>query len=161
MKTNYHAIIRNYSNIAKISGSPTALYPNGDTVEDAYAIVAAAGHLQQKPGENQSSPGVDMLTHTVWLTAKMIGNDKDFTTMLEDMNSNYNVGWNKAHAEFVQQKLLYRRFFTTEKGYLGLGPGTVKAADQVCVLFGNRTPLILRKVSCQLVYRGPIVCSVF
>ncbi|PMD31122.1 hypothetical protein L207DRAFT_385252, partial [Hyaloscypha variabilis F] len=38
-----------------------------------------------------------------------------------------------------------RRFFITEKGYLGLGPGHMEVGDQVTVLFGGKTPFILRK----------------
>ncbi|KAH8745035.1 hypothetical protein BGZ57DRAFT_742173, partial [Hyaloscypha finlandica] len=39
-----------------------------------------------------------------------------------------------------------RRFFFTEKGYLGLGPNKIEAQDQVCIIFGGKTPFILRKV---------------
>lgn len=37
-----------------------------------------------------------------------------------------------------------RRFFTTRKGYIGLGPPTLQTEDNICILFGGRTPYILR-----------------
>lgn len=37
-----------------------------------------------------------------------------------------------------------RKYFTTESGYLGLGPGATKSGDHVIVIFGLRTPYILR-----------------
>lgn len=38
-----------------------------------------------------------------------------------------------------------RRFFQTNKGYLGLGPWDTKPGDSVVVLFGGRLPFILRE----------------
>jgi hypothetical protein len=37
-----------------------------------------------------------------------------------------------------------RSFFTTQEGYVGLAPKASKPGDKVCVLFGCRSPLILR-----------------
>jgi hypothetical protein len=38
-----------------------------------------------------------------------------------------------------------RRFFTTEKGYIGLGPEASRVGDLVCVLLGGPLPYILRR----------------
>jgi hypothetical protein len=43
-----------------------------------------------------------------------------------------------------RQACLNRRFFVTTRGYLGLGPQTMQVNDVVVVLFGGRTPFILR-----------------
>ena len=37
-----------------------------------------------------------------------------------------------------------RSFFTTDDGYIGLAPIATKPGDQVCILLGCRTPLVLR-----------------
>jgi hypothetical protein len=37
-----------------------------------------------------------------------------------------------------------RSFFTTEEGYIGVGPRTAKPGDRVCVLLGCPSPLLLR-----------------
>lgn len=38
-----------------------------------------------------------------------------------------------------------RRFFTTEKGYLGLGPADARESDMICVLHGGPVPLLLHQ----------------
>ncbi|PMD39548.1 hypothetical protein L207DRAFT_460231 [Hyaloscypha variabilis F] len=143
MQIGDHAIIGNYLKIAAKLGS----YPNGDTVDNAYAIAAAAGHPQQKPVESISSPGGDMLAYCAWLISRMTGGSEDITRMLQEMRPDDSVGWNEVHAELVEGKCVYRRFFVTERGFLGLGPGTAEVGDLVCVIFGGKTPFILRKVS--------------
>lgn len=40
-----------------------------------------------------------------------------------------------------------RKYFVTESGYLGLGPGAAKSGDCVVVILGLRTPFILRPQS--------------
>ncbi|ETN47086.1 uncharacterized protein HMPREF1541_01276 [Cyphellophora europaea CBS 101466] len=47
-----------------------------------------------------------------------------------------------------------RAFFTSKKGYMGVGPASVRSGDLVCVVLGCRVPLILRRrragaVTCQ------------
>ncbi|KAI1357522.1 heterokaryon incompatibility protein-domain-containing protein [Xylaria arbuscula] len=51
----------------------------------------------------------------------------------------YHVGvWNFLH---------HRRVFRTQQGFLGLGPDTMKAGDQVVSLFGGHMAFVLRQVS--------------
>ncbi len=38
-----------------------------------------------------------------------------------------------------------RSFFTTNDGYIGLAPTATKPGDEVCILLGCRTPLVLRR----------------
>lgn len=38
-----------------------------------------------------------------------------------------------------------RRFFRTKTGYIGVGPSRMEEGDQICVLFGGKTPFILRR----------------
>jgi hypothetical protein len=47
-----------------------------------------------------------------------------------------------------------RRFFVTKKGYLGIGPATMKEGDVCCVLFGATVPFILRKLDSQYLLVG-------
>jgi hypothetical protein len=39
-----------------------------------------------------------------------------------------------------------RSFFVTKRGYIGIGPNTMKSGDIVCTLFGSTVPFILRAV---------------
>ena len=38
----------------------------------------------------------------------------------------------------------YRKFFTTQKGTIGLGPRSMRPGDLVCILSGGRVPFIVR-----------------
>lgn len=40
---------------------------------------------------------------------------------------------------------LRRRFFMTEKGLLGSGPREMQMGDQICILMGSKTPMVLRE----------------
>ncbi|KAL9106687.1 MAG: hypothetical protein Q9227_008339 [Pyrenula ochraceoflavens] len=44
----------------------------------------------------------------------------------------------------IGQAMFQRRVFTTQKGYLGLGPRTLASSDRICVLLGCSVPVILR-----------------
>jgi hypothetical protein len=130
-ETQDDPILHNFLSInAKLTS-----YPNGNVVQNAYAIVAAAGHLQEKPTKNTSSHGEDMISYFNGLTS----------VLKATSNTKNGTGWGAAHVRQVISKCKYRRFFITEKGYLGLGPGYMELGDQVTILFGGETPFILRK----------------
>jgi len=47
----------------------------------------------------------------------------------------------------VAHSMSYRRcFFTTSRGYMGLGPNAMQTGDVVCILFGCKVPYVLRPV---------------
>ncbi|KAN0120202.1 Heterokaryon incompatibility protein (HET) domain containing protein [Hyaloscypha variabilis] len=114
-------------------------YPNGDTVQNVYAIVAAAGHHQRKCKGETSSPGEDMLAYLATASKR----SPETTRMLDGIKDHAVL--TAPYVDTVMHKCMYRRFFITEKGYLGLGPGHMEVGDQVTVLFGGNTPFILRK----------------
>jgi hypothetical protein len=43
--------------------------------------------------------------------------------------------------------LINRRFIVTQNGYYGLAPPTAKEGDSCCVIFGARTPFIVRPIA--------------
>ena len=49
---------------------------------------------------------------------------------------------------------LHRSFFTTEKGYVGLGPPNTMIRDKVFVLLGCNVPVILRKAGEHWFFAG-------
>jgi hypothetical protein len=46
----------------------------------------------------------------------------------------------------MENYLMGRLYFETEKGLLGMGPGLVQPGDQVVIFFGGNMPFILRPV---------------
>ncbi|KAG4439296.1 hypothetical protein IFR05_005229 [Cadophora sp. M221] len=49
------------------------------------------------------------------------------------------------YLRLVEENCDHRRYFVTEKGYMGLGPQGMLPGDIVCVLFGGDTPYVLRE----------------
>jgi hypothetical protein len=45
----------------------------------------------------------------------------------------------------VLSSVLRRKFFMTQRGYLGLGPARMQVGDSIYILCGGRCPLVLRK----------------
>ncbi|ORY63492.1 heterokaryon incompatibility protein-domain-containing protein [Pseudomassariella vexata] len=54
------------------------------------------------------------------------------------------------YAELANETLRGRAFFTTEKGYIGIGPDDLVKGDTVAVLKGARTPFVLHQVEGSL-----------
>ncbi|KAF2705093.1 hypothetical protein K504DRAFT_449137 [Pleomassaria siparia CBS 279.74] len=47
--------------------------------------------------------------------------------------------------EALDLSLLYKHFFVTEKGLIGLAPNNIQVGDLVCVFYGGKVPFALRK----------------
>ena len=68
------------------------------------------------------------------------------------------------HDEFITRRLKFLRracmrnltssFFCTPQGYLGAGPPGLREGDQICVLLGCTTPLVVRRVEDHYVVVG-------
>jgi hypothetical protein len=41
---------------------------------------------------------------------------------------------------------IHRRLFVTDNGWMGIGPAAAQPGDQVCILFGGYTPLVLSRI---------------
>jgi hypothetical protein len=53
-------------------------------------------------------------------------------------------GWGADALEYtLASSMLRRRFFITQRGYLGLGPAKVQAGDEIFIFAGSLWPLIL------------------
>ena len=48
------------------------------------------------------------------------------------------------YCDYVWSLCRGRSFFTTEEGFIGLGPASTRSGDRICVLLGCPSPLILR-----------------
>ena len=53
------------------------------------------------------------------------------------------------YAEFAEKTLQGRSFFLSAKGYLGIGPDDMEKGDVVAILYGARTPFVLRQTQDQ------------
>ena len=62
-----------------------------------------------------------------------------------------------SYLDLMKDTMRGRRLFKTQSGYFGIGPGDVKAGDVVSVLYGGRTPFILRRR--DRVHSEPLFCE--
>jgi hypothetical protein len=128
-------------------------YPSACTVEDAYAMRAAAGC----PPKHRASfsAGGDLTNYYLLLSAKIFQGqfevDRETISNLEEND----VGWDDEQAVYVEKICRHRRFITNERAYIGLAAGLTEGGDQVCVLFGGDSPFILRSVSNHYKLIGP------
>jgi hypothetical protein len=53
------------------------------------------------------------------------------------------------YAELAQKTLQGRSFFLSAKGYVGIGPDDMEEGDVVAILYGARTPFVLRQTQDQ------------
>lgn len=55
---------------------------------------------------------------------------------------------NRVH-QYVQSYILRKKFFVTERGYMGLGPAVAEEGDVYAITFGSTRPCILRRTEQQ------------
>ena len=114
-------------------------YPTGQTVSDAFLETLVASS-RSKAYETPHT-AVKMFSHSWrlrWLD-KVPPPDVAYTSSLAAK---------EAHIfnEMVIKACNGRRFFRTQKGYMGLGPKDIQDGDTVSVLLSGQVPFILRKL---------------
>jgi hypothetical protein len=62
------------------------------------------------------------------------------SSLLENAEGGYWSNW----GNIARDTCWNRSYFTTSKGYMGLGPQALQTGDSVCVLAGGKLPYILR-----------------
>ena len=81
-------------------------------------------------------------------TSSKLEESRDFVlAFVLDKDKKFNVSMS---IKFLCSVRLYsskRSFIITQEGYIGIAPNATKPGDRVCVLFGCRTPMLLRKTS--------------
>ncbi|KAJ6198605.1 heterokaryon incompatibility protein-domain-containing protein [Bipolaris maydis] len=82
--------------------------------------------------------------------AKIIIQDRDVEKWLFVEGEPAEKTWewvNLMAARFSQLVSLDRIIFVTETGYIGSGPSITRAGDDLCVLYGGKTPFVVRKMT--------------
>lgn len=117
-------------------------YPTGEDVASAYYRTIAAGVVPQ----DSTPQSLEKVYRLYYL---------DYGRNMS-ANGMVRPGQENVDKENYEQLVRYgsavfsatqgRRLFVTKKGYLGLCPRSTRLGDKVVVLFGGKTPYILRKV---------------
>lgn len=54
---------------------------------------------------------------------------------------------------YIRRKAVNRKFVTTDRGYYGLSPAIARQGDLCCIIYGTRSPLLIRKTSRESHYQ--------
>jgi hypothetical protein len=113
----------------------TALYKGGGTMFDAYILTLIAGRIKDAMPDNFGSfPSMEDC-RSFFRTCIQGGQFEELS---------------HGHRLYVKELLEWlsgRAFFLADEGYIGLCPADSRIGDQVCVMLGCSTPLLLRPIS--------------
>jgi hypothetical protein len=75
-----------------------------------------------------------------------VGSDQKAKQDAKDERSKREAEERRTYRERLKETIRGRRLFRTYGGRLGIGPDDIRAEDRIAVLYGGRTPFILRSV---------------
>jgi len=116
-------------------------YPNGEDVMDAFVCTLVAGATMSNAGEDLRSYYHAWCRY--WIHASRSQGEfinESYTRVSEEDRLKATC-----FMELHHRAAYVRRFFTTKGGYMGLCPSISRSGDLVVILFGGRTPYILRR----------------
>jgi hypothetical protein len=126
-----------------ISGRDTSPpYVGRGTSNNAFSRIVVFDHfsaLGQQENTVRASPNHKKLFWPVWNV--LIGRAKDNIIPAKSNNEGVLVG--------IRECTTSRAFFITKRGYFGLGPGKLKAGDEIHIAIGERYPLVVRRVGVE------------
>ncbi|KUJ18513.1 HET-domain-containing protein [Mollisia scopiformis] len=126
-------------------------YPTGESVNNAFARTLIAGASIVAEFRNPTARVVveDAYNYFKYLLTQSISNMQPAN--MGDVNIKWQewddavVSASKQYMSFLEEAAWGRVFFITERGYMGLGPMSAFAGDEVAVLCGGKTPYILSR----------------
>lgn len=118
---------------------------------DASTSDPASNHTEIHAGSNvqfKRAEMMDHLSHHAWWCLELLRLHELVRSNPIALNPRLAFYFEKGtnfgeHSRKVTQK---RRFFVSEKGYIGLAPKDAQVGDQICVLAGGKMPFVLREV---------------
>lgn len=120
--------------------SDPTLYPTGDPTIFAYAMALTAGkHDLYITMENYRE------SFEAYIVRLQEMDRQEPTDSGSPLRKEANTGNWRKWERAARDTCWNRTFFTTDKGYIGMGPKAVLDGDLVCVLSGGRVPFILRQ----------------
>ncbi|KAK4610570.1 Heterokaryon incompatibility protein 6, OR allele [Fulvia fulva] len=135
-------LILSASRIAKEVSDCRAMVPLVPDLDFALTMVQGLDYNRTRPSEHIMN---QFPAFAQECRAKLTG--QCHAELLHDDDSlTYfsNIAWDYANTINVHSR--NRRFFVTEKGYMGTSFPKTQVGDKVCILYGSTMPFVLRKV---------------
>lgn len=124
--------------------SDVDLYVSGGSSFSAFAQTLLLNGLHQcNKGCRRPITAGQQASHLASYLVQSVPNE-DISARVQAMAREGQASYFMENAEPVCTN---RKLFRTQKGYFGMGPGTVATDDVVCILLGGVTPFILRSRS--------------
>ena len=135
----------------------------------ANSIVAGLSALTIPEPSVPGSPSVNPITGAEMSTAEIVSNpqsgersssstshvDKPSTSTVPEQTlsttstsakePSYHTAYPEHYLRAVQNASTYRRFFITQRGYMGIGPKDIKPGDTIALFKGGPLPFVIRK----------------
>ena len=119
-------------------------YPAGCTSMYAFsvALTTGLGVSLRKALEDVDSLKANFAAYM----SRLLHNTGHEAYVTSSLKAQAKLGDSFEYASLVRKKGRNRALFSTEKGYIGLGPPHCRPGDIVCILFGGEVPFVLRPV---------------
>ena len=126
--------------------SPNSEYPSGCSEHEAlgFAITASCNDTASTSSSilaDYSSFMLETLVEAGRVTSDSMGQNREYDNIVAAAEGGDLVQFGVKATPACME----RRLFRTSKGYFGLGSPFLESGDLICILFGTRTPFILRK----------------
>ncbi|KAF7886448.1 hypothetical protein EAF00_010551 [Botryotinia globosa] len=142
MHNNYDEIDK-WREFAGVDEKPEEPYAGGKTLIDAFWRTLCCD-MSVVSGETPATFQDRLLHDDWWWTFLLMKYKQDSQGYLRKLRRDVMIGVINL-TDSINSYTAGRRFFRTKTGYIGVGPSEIKEGDRVCVLFGGKTPFILRK----------------
>ncbi|KAF7925774.1 uncharacterized protein EAE98_006999 [Botrytis deweyae] len=135
--------IDEWREFAGVDEKPEEPYAGGKTLIDAFWRTLCCD-MSVIRGEKRATFKDRILHDEWWWIFLLMKYEQNAQGQLKKLRQEELRGVNQL-ALSIYSYTAGRRFFRTKTGYIGVGPSGMKEGDQVCVLFGGKTPFILRR----------------
>ncbi|KAF4626151.1 hypothetical protein G7Y89_g12010 [Cudoniella acicularis] len=127
--------------LANVDKSPEHPYVGGKTTIDAYWRTLC---YNMSVNEGKEATTEDRMLHDEWWWGAILSESRP-SHWVYKQKQRENIKGVSRMSNIIASCTAGRRFFITKKGYFGIGPAGIVVGDRVCILFGGKTPFILRK----------------
>ena len=126
--------------LSRFAGSAYALVDRNLSLDDAFLRTWVSG--ETGAGEDVFDYQADSRAYWDRLFWGSLGNP--YRRAEEGKSGDEEVRWRR-YRDNAAVVCNQRKFFTTHKGFFGLGPGALKEGDRVAVLLGSDAPFVIRE----------------
>ena len=141
------AIFRSWYRLAETT-LPLQDYISSGTLDNAFWRTLCMDYAQTSDKRTERSKENRLAAYDRWWQLLKIHTCDSEVGMARNGTFILNISKSKGVLDFdfcVMTSTWNRRFFISEKGYIGLAPSNAAPGDKIAVLFGGKVPYVLRR----------------